>query len=127
MGPFRKGIGGDIARHRSFNRYTNFSPDQTSSTAQTFTSTNPFLNPISRTTFSFKSVFTLEAPLGQEIQSVPASSRFFLSLGKAESRTDLSVVKNWMKSQGPFNDFAVVAWAGSSPNVLSYPAGALPM
>jgi len=37
---------------RSFNRKTNFSPDQTSSTAHTFTSTKPFLSPISRATFA---------------------------------------------------------------------------
>src|SRR5438552_17799502 len=105
--------------HLSFSRYMNFNPDQTSSTAHTFTSTRPLLSPISRTTFSLTSVFTLAAPLGQEIQSVPAASRFFLSLGKSATSLDFSVVKNWMKSQGPFSDFVVTALAGSSPRVLS--------
>src|SRR5437016_12284848 len=104
--------------HRSFNRNINFSPDHTSSTAHTFTSTKPLLNPISRTTFSFTSVLTFDAPLGHEIQRVPAGSRFFLSWGKAASSPAFSVVKNWMKSQGPFSVFNVAAFAGSGPRVL---------
>src|SRR5438309_349054 len=56
---------------RSFSRKTNLSPDQTSSTAHTFTSTIPFARPMSRTTFSFRSVATPEAFFGQEIQSMP--------------------------------------------------------
>src|SRR6476619_6879768 len=61
---------------RSFSRKTNLSPDQTSSTAQTLTSTIPFAIPISRTTFSVKSVATPDAFFGHEIQSMPAGDNF---------------------------------------------------
>src|SRR5687767_12519361 len=56
---------------RSAKRYTNFNPDHVSSTAQIFTSTRPFFNPISRTMFSVRSVGTPDAFLGQLIHSVP--------------------------------------------------------
>src|SRR6185436_7269035 len=39
-----------FARGRSLTRITNFSPDQTSFTAQTVTSTSPASRPVSRTT-----------------------------------------------------------------------------
>ena len=60
----------------SFSRNTNLSPDHTSSTAQTFTSTSPFFNPISRAMFSFTSVLIPEAPLGQEIHLTELSGLF---------------------------------------------------
>src|SRR5207253_9035641 len=61
---------------RSFSRKTNLSPDQTSSTAQTFISTIPLASPMSRTTFSFRSVATREDFFGHEIQSMPAGDNF---------------------------------------------------
>src|SRR3979490_3296379 len=63
---------------RSFNRNMNFSPDQTSSTAQTFTSTSPLFSPKSRMLFSSRSVGTLADFLGQETQSIPSLLRNFL-------------------------------------------------
>src|SRR6476469_5123904 len=50
---------------RSFTRITNFSPDQTSLTAHTFTSTRPAVKPILITSFSPRSVTIPEAFLGQ--------------------------------------------------------------
>ena len=57
---------------RSFRRYTNFSPDQTSSIAATFTSANPADKPRSRTAFLSKSVGTLADFLGHEIHKDPS-------------------------------------------------------
>ena len=59
---------------RSFTRITNFSPDQTSFTAQTFTSTSPAGRPILITSFSPKSVTMPEAFLGQLTHSIPAGA-----------------------------------------------------
>jgi hypothetical protein len=52
----------------------NFRPDQTSSTAQTFTSTSPAARPIPRTALSSSEVARPEAFFGQDFQSIPASS-----------------------------------------------------
>src|SRR6185437_11641369 len=81
-------------RGRSLIRKTNFKPDHTSSTTQTFTSTSPLRSPISRAMFSFKSVGTFEAPFGHEIQSEPFDISAFLSIGKDVSRLAFSFVKN---------------------------------
>src|SRR5262249_7852728 len=61
---------------RSFKRKTNFSPDHTSSMAQTFTSTIPFARPISRTIFSLRSLGTPEVFFGHDTQSIPAGVSF---------------------------------------------------
>src|SRR5207302_8757858 len=61
---------------RSLSRKTNLSPDQTSSTAQTFTSTIPSESPMSRTMFSVRSIATPEDFFGHEIQSMPAGDNF---------------------------------------------------
>src|SRR5207244_10386179 len=57
---------------RSFARYTSFSPDHVSSTAQTFTSTRPWAKATARTTSSVRSVVTPAARFGQEIQRLPS-------------------------------------------------------
>src|SRR5579862_10035090 len=62
---------------RFFSRITNFSPDHTSLTAQTFTSTNPAAKPILRTSSSVRSVATPEDFLGQLTHSIPADARRF--------------------------------------------------
>jgi hypothetical protein len=50
----------------------NLSPDQVSSIAATFTSTRPVGRKMSRSTSSVMSVFTFEAFLGQENQTMPS-------------------------------------------------------
>src|SRR5262249_59507057 len=70
---------------RSLSRMTNFSPDQVSSMAQTFTSTRPKPNPVSRTRFSFKSVGRPDALFGHAIHSMPFASSLAGSAGKAFS------------------------------------------
>src|SRR5437879_3654522 len=60
---------------RSFARYTSFSPDHVSSTAQTFTSTRPWAKATARTTSSVRSVVTPAARFGQEIQRLPSGGR----------------------------------------------------
>src|SRR5213595_3689033 len=52
-------------------RITSFNPDQVSSIAHTFTSTNPIGSATSRTTSSVTSVSTLADLFGQETQTVP--------------------------------------------------------
>src|ERR1044071_2327872 len=64
--------------HQSLTRTTNFRPDHTSSTAQTFTSTSPSFNPKARITFSSRSVRILDDFLGQEIHNMPSFRRHFL-------------------------------------------------
>src|ERR1700737_1657742 len=54
-------------------RIINFNPDQVASTAQTFTSTNPSGNAISRITSSVTSVEIPEDFFGHETQIVPSS------------------------------------------------------
>ena len=68
----------------------NFRPGQTSSTAQTFTSTSSAARPISRTAFSSSEVARPEAFFGQQIQSIPASSIAAASFGSAFASADRS-------------------------------------
>src|SRR5262249_28565926 len=84
--------------HLSFNRNTNFNPDQVSSTAQTFTSTSLALRPISRTMFSSKSVGTPAAFFGQEIQSMPSAFIASRSLGISAAKLLRLAVKKCRKS-----------------------------
>ena len=61
---------------RFVRRTINFNPDQVSSIAHTFTSTNPRGSATSRTTFSVTSVGTPDDLFGQETQTVPVSAIF---------------------------------------------------
>lgn len=80
---------------------TNFNPDQTSVTAQTFTSTSPVPSPRSRTTLSVRSVVTPELFFGQQIQSIPAgaSARAADNSSTLNTVSDLAKIK--MKSRFP--------------------------
>src|SRR5439155_7802275 len=60
--------------YRSSFRIISFSPDQTSSTAQTFISTSPSGKAIWRTTSSVTSVATPELFFGQDTHIIPAGS-----------------------------------------------------
>src|SRR5712664_786384 len=53
---------------------TNFNPDQVSSMAQTFISTRPSGNAVSRRTFSVRSVATPDAFFGHDTQIIPSGS-----------------------------------------------------
>src|ERR1700758_1534646 len=81
---------------RSFKRRTNFNPDQTSVTAQTLTSTNPDASPISRTTFSLKSVATPELFFGQLAHIMPAGASSRLSGLNSLARSALDLVNTIM-------------------------------
>jgi hypothetical protein len=86
---------------RSFNRRTNFNPDQILVTAQTFTSTNPPARPISRTIFSSRSLETPELFFGQLIQSIPAGFKTRASAPNCFLNSACELVKNRAKSSEP--------------------------
>src|SRR5215813_3379403 len=85
---------------RSLRRRTNFNPDQTSVTAQTFTSTSPAARPVSRTMFSVRSVGTPELFLGQLIQSMPAGASCLLTRLKSLVNDEADLLKTMAKSSG---------------------------
>ena len=64
-------FGNSVAAHLFSRRIISLRPDQISSTAQTLTSTRPIGRATSRITSSVMSVGTLEAFLGQLIQTKP--------------------------------------------------------
>src|SRR5208282_4571722 len=72
---------------------TNFNPDQTSVTAQTFTSTRPASSPRWRITSSVRSVGTPELFLGHEIHSMPAGASAFAAGINSSSRTARELAK----------------------------------
>src|SRR5690242_2960453 len=108
---------------RSFKRYTNFSPDQVSSTAHTFTSTSPSPRPISRIEFSLRSVAIPEVFLGQEIQSEPFAARHRCASLKRRFKSAWVVANNWMKSSFSPSCSAQLTLSGNAPRVLRYPGG----
>ena len=64
--------------HRFSSRITSFKPDQTSSTAHTFTSTSPSGNASARIVSSVISVGRFDAFFGQDTQRTPLGLSFFL-------------------------------------------------
>src|SRR5438132_11012804 len=74
-------------------RIINFNPDQVSSTAQTFTSTNPSGNAISRITSSVTSVEMPEDFFGHETQTVPVLAIFARKIGNRFSNSDRCMLK----------------------------------
>src|ERR1700722_11882883 len=88
---------------RSFTRRTNFNPEQTSVTAQTFTSTRPAANPISRTACSSTSVGTPELFLGQLTQSIPAGASCLLNRLNSFVNSVFDFVNSMAKSSGDFS------------------------
>jgi len=89
-------------------------PLHVSSIAQTLLSTTPWASPISRTTFSFKSVATFDAFLGHAIQSPPRSASAFSSRAKDFARSAASLVK-----------LTITSWLAAPPTSLENftPAG----
>src|SRR6266480_5699231 len=74
-------------------RIINFNPDQISSTAQTFMSTNPSGNAISRITSSVTSVEMPEDFFGHETQIVPVLAIFARKIGNRFSNSDRCMLK----------------------------------
>src|SRR5258708_16046802 len=104
---------------------TNFSPDQTSLTAQTFTSTKPASRPISRIIFSERSVATPEDFFGHEIHNIPEGARNFATLAKSLLRTDADFVKSKTKSIDRAGRASSFVRVGNGPNSAVKPGGAL--
>ena len=122
----RSEIGQD---YLSFTRLTNFNPDQTSETAQTFTSTSPDASPISRTTFSVTSVFTPELFFGQLTHSIPAGARRWPTGQNFFSNSSFDLAKIMAKSSAFFPGAdAFVRPPGLGPGIcreaISHPASA---
>ena len=98
---------------RSFNRLTNFNPDQTSVTAHTFTSTKPAASPIARIMFSSRSVVTAEVFLGQLTHNIPAGASCSENRAKSFVNARFDFVNTIAKSIGPClgtSHFASSAW-----------------
>src|SRR5438309_1590679 len=92
----------DAPQGRGYNRFSrrtiNFNPDHVSSTAQTFTSTNPSGNATSRMVSSVISVATPEDFFGHEIQSIPVSAINLRSRFSSFSSTFRSETNKWTKT-----------------------------
>src|SRR6185312_14361228 len=84
---------GQAEAHRSSFRITSLRPDQTSLTAQTFTSTNPSGSATSLTVSSVMSVATFDAFFGQETQTAASGRISFLSLVSSWTSLDRLAVK----------------------------------
>src|SRR5260370_40448006 len=88
---------------RSSRRIINFNPDQVSSTAQTFMSTNPSGNAISRITSSVTSVEIPEDFFGHETQTVPLSDILSRKIDLFFCNSLRRPVKRWTKFEPGFN------------------------
>src|SRR5262252_284726 len=96
---------------------TNFSPDQTSSTAQTLMSTRPSGSAVSRTTTSLRSVATPLAFLGHDTQIMPSGAivlRRALSLPASPSA---SVTNTCTMSSDAAACVTIFAPSGSLPTI----------
>src|SRR5262249_25624686 len=78
-------------------RTINFSPDQVSSIAHTFTSTNPSGSATARTTSSVTSVGTPADFFGQETQTVPVSASFSRKMDNLFPSSLRCLMKSWIK------------------------------
>src|SRR5215813_15095230 len=83
-------------------RTTNFSPDQVSSIANTFTSANPRGSATARITSSVTSVGTPADFLGQEIQTVPVSETFSRRTGSLFANSLHFLTNTWTKVESGF-------------------------
>src|SRR6266480_7733759 len=89
------------ALHLSFRcsrRIINFSPDQVSSTAHTFTSTNPSGSATARITSSVVSVATPADFFGHETQTVPVAAMFLRKIDNRFSKSRRRLVKRCTNS-----------------------------
>ena len=93
---------------RSLFRITSFSPDQTASTAQTFTSTNPIGKLTSRTPSSVMSVDTPEAFFGHDTHTTPSCASTPRRKFRCSASSCFFVTKRWAMSSpaaGAFRNF----------------------
>ena len=74
---------------------TSFRPDQTSLTAQTFTSTNPSGSANSRTVSSVMSVCTFDSFFGQETQTAASLLMDFRRARSSAFRDDFRSLNMW--------------------------------
>src|ERR1700736_422661 len=106
-------------------RIINFNPDQSSSIAQTFMSTNPRGNAISRTTSSVTSVEIPEDFFGHEIQTVPSSAIFSRKIDIFFCNSPRRLVKKWTKFEPGIKRWENVTPSGILPSNRRYFTGAL--
>src|SRR6266702_2101075 len=105
-----------IVNFRFSRRTINFNPDQVSSIAHTFTSTNPSGNATARITSSVTSVGTPDDLFGQETQTVPAFAIFSRKTGNLLSNSLRSSMKTWTKLESGFKRSEKVAPSGIVPS-----------
>src|SRR5438270_4381171 len=106
-------------------RIINFNPDQVSSTAQTFTSTNPSGNAISRITSSVRSVEIPEDFFGHETQTVPFSDILSRKIDNFFCNSLRRLVKRWTKFELESRRLENATPSGIFPSNRRYFAGAL--
>jgi hypothetical protein len=87
---------------RFVRRIINFNPDQVSSIAHTFTSTNPSGRAIARITSSVTSVGTPDDLFGQETQTIPVSAIFSRKTDNLFANSLRFLMKTWTKSEAGF-------------------------
>ena len=97
-------------------RTISFSPDQVSSIAHTFTSTNPRGSATARTTSSVMSVETLDDLFGQETQTVPVCAIFSRKMGNFFSKSPRLLMKTWTKLDSGFRRSEKVTPSGIGPS-----------
>src|SRR5213082_2673019 len=97
-------------------RTISFSPDQVSSIAHTFTSTNPSGNATARTTFSVTLVGTVDDLFGQETQTVPVSAVFSRKADNRFSNSLRFLIKTWTKLDSGFKRSEKVTPSGIVPS-----------
>src|SRR5204863_5346290 len=104
------------ARFRFSRRTINFNPDQVSSIAHTFTSTNPSGNATARITSSVTSVSTLADLFGQETQTVPVSAIFSRKTDNLFSNSLRLLTKMWTKPASDFKRSEKITLSGVVPS-----------
>jgi hypothetical protein len=97
-------------------RTINFNPDQVSSTAHTFTSTNPSGSATARTLSSVTSVSTPDDLFGQETQTVPVSAIFSRKSDNLFSNSLSFLMKTWTKLESGFRRSGKVTPSGIVPS-----------
>src|ERR1700757_2284983 len=97
-------------------RTISFNPDQVSSIAHTFTSTNPSGSATARTTSSVTSVETPDDRFGQETQTVPVSVTFSRKPGNLFANSLRFLMKTWTKPESGFKRAEKVTLSGIVPS-----------
>src|SRR4029077_10066013 len=101
---------------RFIRRTINFSPDQVSSIAHPFTSTNPSGSATARTTFSVTSVGTPDDLFGQEIQTIPVSAIFSRKADNLFANSLRFLTKTWTKFESGIKQSEKVTPSGIVPS-----------